>query len=49
MSRMAHEIGLDRPRRYEDADVAITDKLRLNDIRTRAFMLVNEYRFITYR
>lgn len=45
--RMASEIGLDLPRRYEnitDLDPDKADKLRWNDLRTRCFIIINEYR-----
>ena len=43
ITRMAAEIGLHIPRDYAD------HKLRFNDVRTRAFLLINEYRFVTWR
>jgi hypothetical protein len=47
---MASEIGLSLSRRHDregtdtDADKDKDDKLRWNDLRTRAFMIINEYR-----
>ncbi|KAL1844933.1 hypothetical protein VTK73DRAFT_1485 [Phialemonium thermophilum] len=49
--RMAGEIGLTLPRRYDGhsgLDPEQAEKFRWNDIRTRAFMVINEYRFFTY-
>ncbi|KAF4469436.1 hypothetical protein FALBO_3656 [Fusarium albosuccineum] len=48
--RMASEIGLNVPRRYEHIylDKAKAEALRWNDLRTRAFIIINEYRFFTY-
>jgi hypothetical protein len=45
---MASEIGLSLSRRHDredsDTDKDKDDKLRWNDLRTRAFMIINEYR-----
>lgn len=43
---MASEIGLNLSRRHKriDLDVEKANKLRWNDLRTRAFMINNEYR-----
>ncbi|KAF4967389.1 hypothetical protein FSARC_5047 [Fusarium sarcochroum] len=48
--RMATEIGLSRSRIYDcsDGDSDEMERLQLNDIRTRAFIIINEYRFFTY-
>lgn len=45
--RMASEIGLDRHRQYDggsELDPDQIDRLQLNDLRTRVFMIINEYR-----
>jgi len=45
--RMATEIGLDHPRRHEGStqlDVELNGRLRRNDLRTRIFLVLNEYR-----
>lgn len=45
--RMASEIGLDHHRHYDggsELDPDQIDRLQLNDLRTRAFMVINEYR-----
>lgn len=46
-SKMAIEIGLNLRRRYncDGPDVAIADKLKSYDFHTRAFMIINEYRY----
>ncbi|KAJ4252333.1 hypothetical protein NW762_010931 [Fusarium torreyae] len=47
---MAIEIGLGRSSCYDcgDGDNDRMKDLRLNDVRTRAFIIINEYRFFTY-
>lgn len=49
--RMASEIGLHLPSKYDsddaqgiDPDPDETNMVRLNDIRTRAFMIISEHR-----
>lgn len=45
--RMASEIGLNLPRRYDnnsDLDAERAEQLRWNDLRTRGFMILNEHR-----
>jgi hypothetical protein len=46
IQRMASEIGLDISRRYDNSDLdsGTADKFRWNDLRTRAFMIINEHR-----
>lgn len=49
--RMASEIGLNLPRHYDeskDLNSEKVEKLQWNDIRTRGFIILNEYRFFTY-
>lgn len=45
--RMASEIGLNLPRHYDeskDLNSEKVEKLQWNDIRTRGFIILNEYR-----
>jgi hypothetical protein len=44
---MASEIGLNLSQRYDtnDPDIDKVEKLRWNDLRTKAFMIINEYRW----
>jgi hypothetical protein len=46
IQRMASEIGLDLSRRYDnsDPDSGKADMFRWNDLRTRAFMIINDHR-----
>lgn len=46
--RMAIEIGLHVPRRYDNNSGLSEEKigqLRRNDLRTRVFLILNEYRY----
>jgi hypothetical protein len=46
--RMAMEIGLNLPRQYSkgNLDSETVAKFRLNDIRTRGFIILNEHRYV---
>lgn len=48
--RMAAEIGLHLPRSYNNAETSSeeVESLRMNDVRTRAFMIISEHRFFTF-
>ena len=48
--RMAAEIGLNLPCRYSNSpemDAEEVKVLRKNDIRTRAFIIINEHRYVS--